>query len=181
MGVSNEMRYFKLAKGNLISAELKYSQLEKMDEGNYFPQDDNNLKFLQCISAIFDDTLVSITFSALFTEAVINQFGETYLGNKYFYDYLDKLDPKSKLQVVNRLVTQNEIDKNGEMWSDLVFLIRLRNEIVHHKTMSDDKHTIDPSIPLNDGRKAFRAACAVGNFVFFRENSRIICGFSSFA
>lgn len=180
MSTNNSLKYYDIAKSNLNNAQNIFDKLQGMSEGVYFPQDAENLEYLRTRSSIFDCCLISITFSALFVEAAVNIFGEVYLGSKYYYEYLDKLDTKSKLQVIERMVTHGQIDKGGEFWFDLTFLIKLRNEIVHHKSKSDEQHIIDPSIPLSNAKRSFKTVCNVGNFVYFRKDARIIAGFDKF-
>jgi len=176
--VNNHLRYHEVSRDHLAKAEETLRLWRTLPIGTQFPQDADNLRFLKAISSIYNDCLISLTFSALFVEALANLFGEVYLGKAYFYEHLDKLDTKSKLQVVSRIIGGPEIDKSTKLWSDLVYMFRNRNEIVHHKTLPDDRWTWDPDAEHKKAKRCQDAAVAVADLVYNCKPVKLIGPFS---
>jgi hypothetical protein len=174
MSLNNSARYYDIARDAFAAAEDLILQYREMPWGSQSPQDVVNLGKLRTGSSIFDQCFICQVFSAVFVEAEINFFGELALGANYFYSHLDKLDPKSKILVVHRLVYSEEIDKSGQYYENLVTLFRTRNEIVHHKSQPVEKHTIDPELPCSVAKQCFEAARETGHRLVNRPSRPLI-------
>lgn len=75
-----------------------------------------------------------IVFTALSLEAQIYDFAARYFGDVYVSEHLDKLDLVSKWLVVPKLVTGQELAKNGRAFGFLREVVRYRNSLAHHKS-----------------------------------------------
>jgi len=162
MALNNFIRYYSIARDAFTAAEDLLLKYREMPWSSQSPQNDLNLAKLRTGTFVFEQCYICQVFSAVFVEARINFFSELALGSKYFYSHLDKLDPRSKILIVHRLVDGEEIDKSGQYYENLVTLFRTRNEIVHHKSQSIEKHTIDPELPFNVAKQCFEAARETG-------------------
>jgi len=76
---------------------------------------------------------ISIIFAAMCLEAIINHYATLRSSKKYFENYLDKLDVKSKWIVIPKLFTNVEFNRDSQAFELLGKLMTLRNELVHYK------------------------------------------------
>lgn len=176
MSVNNSGRFFKISKQSYAEAEGDYLQYMAMPSGCHLPQDSQNLDKLRKGAVIFDNCCVCEVFAAIFVEAAVNSIGELGLGKGYFGEHLEKLDPKSKIVLVMRLIDNEELDKSGEYYACLTHLFRVRNDTVHHKTKPDDKHIVDPNVPMQSAKKCLKAALLTGSWILRRKRLPLMYG-----
>jgi hypothetical protein len=77
----------------------------------------------------------TIVFSAMSCEAAIFDLAAIQLGDDYASKYLDKLDLVSKWVVVPPLICGRSMNTDGPAINALRELTRLRNALVHHKSL----------------------------------------------
>lgn len=77
----------------------------------------------------------TIVFSAMSCEAAIFDLAAIQLGDDYASKYLDKLDLVSKWVVVPPLICGRSMNVDGPAINALRELTRLRNALVHHKSL----------------------------------------------
>lgn len=85
-------------------------------------------------AAIQRSAMVSVIFSSLALEAFINNYAIERFSRNYFDNHLDKLSPVSKWILIPKLVTGNEINKDGQPYERLKNLFKHRDKLVHYKT-----------------------------------------------
>jgi len=98
-------------------------------------KDDHDIDFI-CAknAAIQRSAMVSVIFSSLTLEAFINNYAIERFSRNYFDNHLDKLSPVSKWILIPKLVTGNEINKDGQPYERLKNLFKHRDKLVHYKT-----------------------------------------------
>jgi hypothetical protein len=118
-----------------------WSEIDKISErydvdGN--DEDSNEIDRLINIAAGFRydrdaSGHISIIFAAMCLETIINHYAILRSSNKYFENYLDKLDVKSKWIVIPKLFINVEFNRDSQAFEFLGKLMTLRNELVHYK------------------------------------------------
>jgi hypothetical protein len=96
---------------------------------------DSEANFVGQMNNIIEShTLIVIIFCAAALKAYINDYAINRLSKGYLENHLDKLDLASKCIVISQLITSKQLDKSAKWFSDLSWLIALRNKLVHYKT-----------------------------------------------
>jgi hypothetical protein len=80
--------------------------------------------------------MVSVIFSAFTLEAFINNYGITSFSRNFFDTYLDRLSPMAKWTLIPQLKTGHGLDPNGAAIRKLRWLLKQRDKLVHHKTVT---------------------------------------------
>jgi hypothetical protein len=83
---------------------------------------------------INDSIIISVVFSAMTIESFINDYAARKLGDKFFEENIDRLQPISKLQIIAKFVFRKELNKSENMFYLLTKLFRTRNEYIHNKS-----------------------------------------------
>lgn len=87
------------------------------------------------------ESLISVVFSALTLEAVINDYAIEKLSREYFDQYIDRLGPVPKWAIVPELTKKRKISKS--VLKDIKELFSLRNKIVHYKSKKIKNFTFE--------------------------------------
>ncbi len=87
----------------------------------------------ECYELREQAAVIVITFSGMCLEAFFYDYAATHLGDTYAKEHLDKLDLKSKLLIIPRLVCGKEIDKSAHVYQKVQQLVTDRNYLVHFK------------------------------------------------
>jgi hypothetical protein len=98
---------------------------EELDPDEYFVNEK------QLLTSAFQ----TIVFSAMACEAAIYDLGAIQLGDDYTTNYLDKLDLLGKWVVVPSLICGKSLRPDGPGINSLRTLTRIRNSLVHHKSL----------------------------------------------
>ena len=77
---------------------------------------------------------ITIIFSAMCLEAIINHYAIIRTSKSYFDNYLDKLDVKAKWIIFPKLLANAEFNTDSKAYELLKKVITLRNELVHYKS-----------------------------------------------
>lgn len=77
---------------------------------------------------------ITIIFSAMCLEAIINNYAIKRTSNNYFNKYLDKLDLKAKWRIIPKLLVNAEFNSDSQAFELLTKVIKSRNELVHYKS-----------------------------------------------
>lgn len=88
-------------------------------------------EFYKAQDQAFKAGYIAIVFSVMYIEGAVYNFGCIYLGDEYIQLNLDRLSTLSKINVILRLVTGSELDKQGQAYEHLKRLIKYRNSIIH--------------------------------------------------
>lgn len=121
--------YYDIAQSAYVKILLERQNLISTDEGeDPTPRQQQN----QVLKRLSFQTIV---FSAMSCEAAIFDLAAIQLGDDYASKYLDKLDLISKWVVVPPLICGRSMNVDGPAINSLRELTRLRNGLVHHKSL----------------------------------------------
>jgi hypothetical protein len=135
-----------------------YLKLKKQLEESNFPSiegkieailknmDQENVKNMKELESFANDPMfgifyqlkicatVTIVFSALCLESLINDYAIIKTSASYFKNYLDKLDTVSKWIIIPKIVTGKSISTDGKAFELLKGIFKARNKLVHPKS-----------------------------------------------
>ncbi|MCF8716112.1 hypothetical protein JM658_14865 [Joostella atrarenae] len=96
------------------------------------------------ISNIQKKSIQGIVMLNTFYEALINEIGCSCLGQRYYRDNLDRLNLKSKWEVVLKLTYDKTLNKGTTYFENFSNLIKARNKLIHYKSsiVSDDLNSL---------------------------------------
>lgn len=77
---------------------------------------------------------ISIIFSAMCLEAIINHYAINRTSKTLFENYLDKLDVKAKWVIIPKLLSTVEFNRESQAFELLGKVVKLRNDLVHYKS-----------------------------------------------
>ncbi|MCH7724687.1 MAG: hypothetical protein IIC76_15325 [Bacteroidetes bacterium] len=77
---------------------------------------------------------ISIIFSAMCLEAIINHYAINRTSKTFFENYLDKLDVKAKWVIIPKLLSNVEFNRESQAFELLGKFVKLRNDLVHYKS-----------------------------------------------
>lgn len=77
---------------------------------------------------------ISIIFSAMCLEAIINHYAINRTSKTFFENYLDKLDVKTKWVIIPKLLSNVEFNRESQAFELLGKFVKLRNDLVHYKS-----------------------------------------------
>lgn len=101
--------------------------------------DDETLRLYAEIDSVDEELgksiFITIVFSAVALEAYIYDYAARHLDDSYVRDYIDRLDTVSKWVVIPRLITGQELSKEGKWLQLLKNLVAERNSIIHNKSL----------------------------------------------
>lgn len=78
--------------------------------------------------------MVSVIFSALTLEALINNYGIERFSATYFDKHLANLNTVSKWVVIPTLATGKDLNRDRQAFEGLKHLFKQRDKLVHYKT-----------------------------------------------
>jgi hypothetical protein len=84
----------------------------------------------------------TIVFAAMCVEAAAYDFSAIQFGDRYAAQYLDKLDLVSKWVVAPRLLSGKSLREHGPALNALRSLVRVRNRLVHSKSVAYGPETL---------------------------------------
>ena len=67
-------------------------------------------------------------------ESFFNDFAARELGDKFYFDNLDMLNPIAKIQLITKFIFGEELNTGGNLFRLVKKLFKLRNEYVHNKS-----------------------------------------------
>jgi hypothetical protein len=108
----------------------------------------DHIKIIEAASSVHKTSTVSVVFSAMAIEAFINEYGISQSSKKFFKNHLDNLHLISKLIIIPKLANKRLLDTNGQLYEDVVWLINLRNYLVHFRKSERNIEDIDYSDPM---------------------------------
>lgn len=139
---------------------IVYKQLEQ----NLIDFDKLNKKSLRdvenFINKLFYDYHVIIVFSVMTLESFINNYLAVCLDDDFFYNNLDKLNLKQKIEVIFNIIWEKKFDKSQKFYNSFHNLIKERNNFVHSKseklnTQWFEKHKIELTSFQNSEKDTF--------------------------
>jgi len=104
----------------------------------------------ECYELREQAAVITITFAGMCLEAFFYDYAATHLGDTYAKDHLDKLDLKSKLLIVPRLVCGKEIDKSAHVYEKVQQLATDRNYLVHFKSKGFEANEMHKASDFHD-------------------------------
>lgn len=122
--------FMKLALENLELATEWRSKL--------VPLSSDHLEYGRCIWQSRRYALAAIVFSAMTTEAYINDYAVRNLSHTFFKAYLERMDHLQKWVIIPQLVTGKEYPRGRQGYEGIKELVEYRNNIVHSKTKKID-------------------------------------------
>lgn len=78
---------------------------------------------------------IAVTFAGMAIEALLYDYAAQRLTDNFVKDNLDKLDVKQKFLIYPLLICQKQPDKGGKAYASLHELVKLRNRLVHFKSV----------------------------------------------
>lgn len=138
-------RFFEIALNNYTKIQELVEKRDRIRETIRRSKKDPDEEEANLGDIIEDHTLIVIIFCALVLETYINDYAISRLSKNYLERHLDKLDLASKWIVIPRIITGKQLDKSSKWFSDLSWLISLRNKLVHYKTRLLEVEKICPA------------------------------------
>ena len=135
---NNTFAFYEMAKEKSISFNEIYLQVKPVIpilKANGIPDKIEDRENIQRLWKIHVETIV---FSAIFIESASNYIGLMVMGKDWFYENIERLSPIQKINIVRRILGKNEIARGEGIYGDIFWLIKKRNEIVHHKESPED-------------------------------------------
>jgi hypothetical protein len=126
--LKNEKKFEKL--NNIVKTVENPETGEKLEYRGYGHGDE----IYRLHNNIQKKSIQGVILLSAFFEALINEIGVNFFGQKYYKDNLDNLNLKSKWEIVIKLVYDNSLNKNSGYYENFVRLIKSRNKLVHYKT-----------------------------------------------
>ena len=143
--LSNVSRFMDIAKEAKHLAQLAADTRNELISKVSVDHD----KIIEAASCVHKNSTVSVVFSVMGIEAFINELGIMQFSNKFFKNHLDNLKLISKLVLIPKLLNKHQIDTDGQLYEDLVWLINLRNYLVHFRKSERNLEDIDYSEPMS--------------------------------
>ncbi|MCP3925066.1 MAG: hypothetical protein GY714_21015 [Desulfobacterales bacterium] len=117
-------------------SESSYEQFLNAQENLIpYPVDDDPSEHFKSEKRILLSSFQTIVFSAMACEAAIYDLSAIHLGDDYTKKYIDKLDLVAKWMVVPSLICGKSLEEDGPAINALRILTRIRNSLVHHKSL----------------------------------------------
>lgn len=82
--------------------------------------------------------IITIVFSIMTLESFINNYATKHYSITYFKNYLDNLNLKSKILLIPKLISNEQIDTGSEAFCLFIKTLKLRDKLVHDKTKKID-------------------------------------------
>lgn len=134
----NFIKFLKLSEDyNKIWERIEYLSKKFEDEGDEEDSKELDLIINEAAEIKNDRDAaghITIIFSAMCLEAIINHYAINRSSKSYFDNYLDKLDFKSKWIIFPKLLSSAEFNCDSQAFEFLKKVITLRNELVHYKS-----------------------------------------------
>lgn len=110
-------------------------------EGREWTEDDLDFLTVNKLTPADEERLafVTVIFSALALEALINDYAICNFSRSYLENYLDRLSPSSKWLIIPKLVRGKAMNTDGQTFQRLTELFRLRNRLVHFKSAPEKR------------------------------------------
>lgn len=122
-----------------LENQRRYEELLSLAERLHEENEEHQCEeFYKAQDQAFKVGYIAIVFSVMYIEGSVYNFGCIYLGDEYIQSNLDRLSTLSKINVILRLVTGSELDKQGQAYEHLKRLIKYRNSIIHPKSEALD-------------------------------------------
>ena len=114
----------------------KYADAMKMpvdhdDQGSPIPP----IEWERYYEARERSAVIVITFAAMAVEALLYDYAAGQLTDQFVKNNLDKLTADQKFLIYPLLICQKQPDKGGQAYSSLKKLMKLRNKLVHFKSI----------------------------------------------
>jgi len=151
--ISYDHHYFNICKHNYLEFQNNNNKYKAVwdvinknesrfnDEDDYLPNEYFKLNEKLLYRAAKYKNLrdsaghITIIFSAMFLEALINHYAINKSSKTYFSKFLDKLDFSSKWIIVTRLFSSSEFNRSSKAFELINKIKTLRNGLVHFKTI----------------------------------------------
>lgn len=105
-------------------------------------------QLVEAASNVHNKATIAIVFSAMAIEAFINEYGVSNFSGSYFKTHLDNLSLMSKLILIPKLANQVELDRTGQVYQEVKWLIEFRNYLVHYRSKKKQVQEIDMTDPM---------------------------------
>lgn len=115
-------------------SKLNFGNISRSEFNKITTEDDIIRKISEFGFEIRMYGIQTIINSTLTLEAFINDLGAIMTSESYFQSHLDKLDLVSKWILIPKLVFNKEINKTGQGYENLKFLVSNRNKLIHSKS-----------------------------------------------
>ena len=147
--------YFEIAYQTLCESieEFERIDLKDIEQINF------------CTNKLRQNYHIIIVFSVMCLEAFINDYLAVCLTDDFFYSNLDKLSLKQKIEVIYKLVWNDNLDKSTCMYKYLSEMIKERNNFVHAKSSKMTEGIFDKVDTIIDDE------CFISSFMKLEFNS----------
>ncbi len=140
---SNIARYFEIATN--AHTKVEASVLERTIQIEKEPL--NTELLLKHANTVHSESIITIVFCAMTLEAFINEYGIKNSSKGFYTEHLDNLSLISKLLLIPKLYNMPSLETDGQLFQELKWLIKLRNELTHFK--SKEKNTKELKLNIN--------------------------------
>ncbi|MCH7722881.1 MAG: hypothetical protein IIC76_06005, partial [Bacteroidetes bacterium] len=139
--------------GKLKNTWFKIDELDKNNENIYDENNSKEIKRLLNIAPGYRNDReaaghITIIFSAMCLEAIINHYAISRSSKSYFENYLDKLEVRSKWIIFPKLFSNAEFNRDSQAFQLLDKVVTLRNNLVHYKS-----HIIEYTFAMSNNIK----------------------------
>jgi len=139
--LSNVTRYMVIAKeANHVAQSAANTRNDLISKKSL-----DHEKIIEAASGVHKNSTVSVVFSVMAIEAFINEYGISQFSKNFFKRHLDNLNLISKVVLVPKLANKRQLDTDGQLYEDIVWLINLRNYLVHFYKSERNIEDIDYS------------------------------------
>lgn len=135
--ISMHAMYYKIAIEQATryhERDSEHSELE-MDMANAEELSDISRRLNQCYEERAQSAVIAITFAGMTLEAFFYDYAAGRLGDSVITKRRDRLNLPSKFLEYPRLVCGKSPDKSAAAYTSLEKLVRLRNALVHFKSL----------------------------------------------
>lgn len=149
MEMDNLINNFNVYRRIAINGMESYLECEEKKKiCNSICMGDDGIQFgYELNTKMYEFAVQAIIFSALSLEAFANDFLVMNLGKSEF-ELLDKLDIKAKILIGTKMITKKSFSKEKDAYQKMLNLIRLRNKLVHAKSINTDSEAAEIYIKI---------------------------------
>jgi hypothetical protein len=129
--------FFRIAEDNwrrIHQLKQEHDDLQKQLGRDKNADDDIAHQLAQKNDAIGELAVVVIVLCAFTLEAYIDDYAIHRLSRNYFEKYVDRLGLVAKWVVIPRLVSGQQLDPGSRPLQHIVWLVGVRNKLVHYKS-----------------------------------------------
>lgn len=128
--------YFRLAAKQADRYKATLPEIRELEQDPKLLISDLSIRLEHLYEQQKHCAVICVTFSGMALEAFFFDYAASAMSDSFVKEHLDKLDLKSKYLVYPRLVCGKGPDKTGATYAALEKLVKLRNALVHFKSIA---------------------------------------------